>query len=154
MDGTNTTRDRRNLIRERVAKEDGFDILWIESIGDDNVLTEDQLEQMKSSPDFLDKEDYARRLAHYKSTYEELTEDEGSFVKVYNAGKKLTLNCIHGFLRTKIVSFVMNLHTVPRQVYLVRHGESLFNLRGLIGGGTKVNNLISISNNKGFHIVG
>lgn len=28
LDGTNTTKDRRDIIRERVAKEDGYDILW------------------------------------------------------------------------------------------------------------------------------
>lgn len=50
-------------------------------------------------------------------------------------GMKLTIHGIHGFLKTKVVSFVMNLHTVPRPVYLVRHGESVFNVRGLVGGG-------------------
>jgi len=30
LDGTNTTRERRQLIRDRVAREDGYDILWIE----------------------------------------------------------------------------------------------------------------------------
>ncbi len=32
IDGTNTTKDRRQMIRDRVAQEDGYDILWIESI--------------------------------------------------------------------------------------------------------------------------
>jgi len=34
IDGTNTTKDRRQMIRDRVALEDGYDILWIESIND------------------------------------------------------------------------------------------------------------------------
>jgi broad specificity phosphatase PhoE len=29
----------------------------------------------------------------------------------------------------------MNLHTSPRPVYIIRHGESEFNVKGLIGGG-------------------
>lgn len=142
IDGTNTTKDRRKLIRDRVASEDGYDILWIESINDNldngNELDESQLEELKNSPDFIDKDDYARRLAHYKSSYQTLEEDEGSFIKVYDGGKKLTLHAIYGFLRTKIVSFVMNLHTVPRPVYIVRHGESVFNVKGLVGGGTSI----------------
>ena len=56
-------------------------------------------------------------------------------LQIYDDGSKLILHMIHGFLRTKIVSFVMNLHQIPRPVYFVRHGESDFNERGLIGGG-------------------
>lgn len=98
-------------------------------------LDSSQLEELKNSPDFIDKDDYEKRMSHYISTYQTLEDDEGSFIKVYDGGKKLTLHAIHGFLRTKIVSFVMNLHTVPRPVYIVRHGESVFNVRGLVGGG-------------------
>lgn len=35
LDGTNFTRQRRQLIRDRAAQEDGFEILWIESICED-----------------------------------------------------------------------------------------------------------------------
>jgi 6-phosphofructo-2-kinase/fructose-2,6-biphosphatase 2/6-phosphofructo-2-kinase/fructose-2,6-biphosphatase 4 len=54
---------------------------------------------------------------------------------VFDDGRKLSLHQIYGFLRTKIVSFVMNLHRVPRPIYMVRHGESDFNTRMLVGGG-------------------
>lgn len=60
LDGTNTTRDRRQMIRDRVSKEDGYDILWIESTGESNDLTERQLEELRNSPDFLDKADYEK----------------------------------------------------------------------------------------------
>lgn len=137
IDGTNVTKDRRKMIRHRVAQEDGYEILWIESINNlssASELPEYVFDELKNSPDFIDKEDYERRLEHYKSSYQSLEEDEGSFIKVYGEDRKLTLSQIHGFLPTKIVSFVMNLHTVPRPVYIVRHGESEFNIRGLVGG--------------------
>lgn len=35
LDGTNFSRHRRQLIRDRVAQADGFEILWIESICED-----------------------------------------------------------------------------------------------------------------------
>lgn len=35
LDGTNFTRRRRQMIRNRVAQADGFEILWIESICED-----------------------------------------------------------------------------------------------------------------------
>lgn len=46
----------------------------------------------------------------------------------------IQLRGITGFLRTKISSFVMNIHTSPRTIYLVRAGESEYIARGLIGG--------------------
>lgn len=136
MDGTNYTKDRRDLIRDRVSKEPGYEVLWIESIiTQDGEVSEEQFDALKNSPDFIDKEDYLRRLELYKQNYETLTNGEGSFVKVYDDGRELVLHEIFGFLRTKIVSFLMNLHTSPRPVYLIRHGESEFNVKNLIGGG-------------------
>jgi hypothetical protein len=61
-------------------------------------------------------------------------EAEGSYAKLYDAGRRLDLHNIHGFLPTKIVAFLMNLHIMPRPVYFTRHGESNFNVHGLIGG--------------------
>lgn len=63
-----------------------------------------------------------------------MQEAEGAYVKVYDAGRKLDLHNIHGFLPTKIIAFLMNLHILPRPVYIARHGESIFNVHGLIGG--------------------
>ena len=136
IDGTNISKDRRKIITDRINALDGFDILWIESlkIREDQDITEHEFDELKQSPDFLDREDYVRKMALYRSSYEQLEEEEGSFIKVYDDGRKLTLHQIHGFLHTKIVSFVMNLHRVSHPVYFVRHGESEFNVDGLIGG--------------------
>ena len=69
MDGTNTTRDRRDIIRNRVAQEDGYNLLWIESAAESNTenkLTPSEEEELKHSPDFIDKKDYEKRLAYYE----------------------------------------------------------------------------------------
>jgi hypothetical protein len=133
LDGTNTTKDRRDMIQNRVKQENGFNVLWIETICDaDHALP---FEQLQSSLDFIDKDDYLKRMQYYQQNYATLTDEEGSYIKLYNNGKKLLLHGIHGFLRTKIASFVMNLHTKPRAVFLTRHGENVFNSKGLIGGG-------------------
>ena len=34
LDGTNSSRDRRDLIRARVNQEDGYELFWIESACD------------------------------------------------------------------------------------------------------------------------
>lgn len=135
IDGTNVSKDRRQIIREKVRALEGCELLWIESCSERGDITDREFEELKNSPDFLDKEDYIKKMALYKANYQQVEEEEGSFIKVFDDGQKLILHEIHGFLRTKIVSFVMNLHRVPRPVYLVRHGESAFNERGLIGGG-------------------
>ncbi len=135
LDGSNCTIDRRQLIRDRVAKEENHELLFIESLGGvDDELTEKQLEELSNSPDFLDKEDYKKRMQYYRTTYESLADNEGSFIKVSNYGRDIILHEIHGFLRSKIVSFVMNLHTESRPLFLCRHGESEFNAINLIGG--------------------
>jgi broad specificity phosphatase PhoE len=134
VDGTNVTRDKRKLIRDRVAREAGYEILWIESIAEDKNFDDAHMQELSNSPDFLDIDDYRKRLDLYKLNYQELSEDEGAFAKIYNGGKKITLHGIHGFLPTKIVSFVMNIHPFSKRVYMVRHGESDFNTKGLVGG--------------------
>lgn len=135
LDGSNCTIDRRQLIRDRVAKEENHELLFVESLGGvDDELTEKQLEELSNSPDFLDKEDYKKRMQYYKNTYESLTDNEGSFIKVSNYGRDIILHEIHGFLRSKIVSFIMNLHTESRPLFICRHGESEFNAINLIGG--------------------
>ncbi|HVY44538.1 MAG TPA: histidine phosphatase family protein, partial [Minicystis sp.] len=35
---------------------------------------------------------------------------------------------------SRLVAFLVNLHTTPRTIWLTRHGESQFNVRGIIGG--------------------
>jgi 6-phosphofructo-2-kinase len=56
LDGTNITRDRRKIISDRISSLKGYDILWVESAsvrGED--VSEQQFEELKNSPDFLDK---------------------------------------------------------------------------------------------------
>ena len=43
-------------------------------------------------------------------------------------------NRVRGFLPTRVCYFLMNAHTVPRKVYLCRHGRSLYNTESRIGG--------------------
>ena len=135
LDGTNVTEARRNLIRERLGREDGYEILWIESICEDPQVIAHNVAQLRdASPDYVADHDFERRIAFYKKDYVHVGEEEGSYAKVFDAGRKLELNNIHGFLPTKVISFLMNLHIMPRPVYFTRHGESIFNIHGLIGG--------------------
>src|SRR6185312_14636026 len=56
----------------------------------------------------------------YLGTYETVHEEEGANVKLVNAGKQFILHEIRGFLQSRIVFFLMNLHIRPRYIYLSR----------------------------------
>ncbi|XP_070074866.1 6-phosphofructo-2-kinase/fructose-2,6-bisphosphatase 1 isoform X2 [Drosophila takahashii] len=144
FDATNSTRDRRQLIHDIVVKQHGFRLFFVESICDDPGIIEQNILEVKvSSPDYLNMNtelvvrDFLQRIEHYEERYQpidEVTESHLSFMKVYNAGKKVVVYNNEGHVESRIVYYLMNIHITPRTIYLTRHGESEYNLSGLIGG--------------------
>jgi broad specificity phosphatase PhoE len=149
-DGTNTTRERRDWILEQLNEfhADGakykLKVMFIESICNDESIVSQNIQATKlSMPDYKDHssddalKDFKKRVLHYKSMYETIDptlDAELSWVKLIDGGRMVTSNNMHGFLPGRILHFVMNLHTVPRPIYLSRHGESQYNRVGKIGG--------------------
>ena len=43
-------------------------------------------------------------------------------------------NRMQGYLPGRLVPLLINLHIAPRPIWLTRHGESAFNVLGIIGG--------------------
>ncbi|GJM94704.1 hypothetical protein PR202_ga11376 [Eleusine coracana subsp. coracana] len=104
--------------------------------------------------------DFTERLKNYEKVYEPV--GEGSYIKmidmVKGQGGQLqvissilahsTVNNISGYLPGRIVFFLVfdtssrimqlqvNSHLAPRPILLTRHGESLHNVRGRVGGDT------------------
>eukprot|EP00607_Mallomonas_marina_P005934 CAMPEP_0182425376 /NCGR_PEP_ID=MMETSP1167-20130531/11777_1 /TAXON_ID=2988 /ORGANISM="Mallomonas Sp, Strain CCMP3275" /LENGTH=478 /DNA_ID=CAMNT_0024606051 /DNA_START=210 /DNA_END=1646 /DNA_ORIENTATION=+ len=156
IDGTNTSFDRRRKIIERVKEEKGCSLLWIEMISERRESLDTWINENTSSssttttaysstsndhsngssavPEYEDKIEREKRLKYYRQDYSQVSEEEGSFIKMVDNGRKLELHQIHGLLPTKIAAFVLNLHTLPRPIFIVRAGESENNTRGLIGG--------------------
>lgn len=96
-----------------------------------------------SSPDYanMKKEDvladFMLRIEHYQEKYQPLDEERESdlsFMKIYNTGEKVLVHKHEGHIQSRIVYYLMNIHIVPRTIYLTRHGESLMNLDSRIGG--------------------
>ena len=135
LDGTNTTKERRHMIRQRLQKEDDgrfCEIMWIETLCGDDALGIEKLAALEEgSPDFLGVDDYKRRCAFYKQGYSNVAESEGPFLRIYPQFEKFTLHKTQGYLPTKIVSFVVNLRPNANQksVVFCRHGESTFNAK-------------------------
>lgn len=111
-----------------------------------------------SSPDYKNrmteeeaKADFLQRIENYRVQYEPLDEeedDELSFIKVINAGRSFFVHNVNGHVQSRVVYFLMNIHLLPRSIYLTRvgvplrsapsrplqHGESEYNRIGRLGG--------------------
>jgi broad specificity phosphatase PhoE/predicted kinase len=139
-DATNSTHARRKMVRERCEKA-GFQVLFIEIRCDDPAIIEANIRSTKlSSPDYENVDpdeavrDFRARIAHYERVYEPVDERDGAFLRVAQAGSTVTASNIDGYLPARLVLFLMNLHLTERSIWLTRHGESLYNTKGLIGG--------------------
>lgn len=141
FDATNTTRERRLMVYDKVVKESGFKCLFMESICNSASIIESNVREVKvHSPDYKDMtdkdeaiRDFLERIKHYEDIYEPICEEKEkdfTFLKVFNAGEKLVVNKHEGNVQSRIVYWMMNVHIVPRTIYLTRHGESVFNMSG------------------------
>ncbi len=139
-DATNTTRERRAMIRDR-CEAAGLRVAFIETICDDEAVIDRNVRNTKlHSPDYADLSpdeavrDFLLRVSHYKSVYQTVDDDEGRYVKLIDEGRKVVVHRIDGNILSRAVFFLMNLRTKTRSLYLVRHGESVFNVEDRIGG--------------------
>lgn len=55
-------------------------------------------------------------------------------MKIIDVGRRIILNRVSGYLKSKISIFLSNLNINPPVIYLSRHGESEYNVAGKIGG--------------------
>lgn len=129
-DATNSTLQRQQLLRTRCAQE-GFDLMWVESICDDDNIIEENIRETKlTSPDYqgVDAEvaaaDFRERIAMYKKSYATIDDPSQTYVKLIDTGRQIVINHVQSYLQSKIVFFLSNLHTAPRTIWLSRHGES------------------------------
>ena len=120
-------------------------MLWFEIVCNDPELIDTNIRASKlSNPDYAGLEpddavaDFRARIAHYEDVYETVEDHEGSHIRMHDLGKRIELGDIHGYLPGKLVSLAMNLHTVPRPIFLSRHGQSEDNRRELLGGDSPI----------------
>jgi len=144
FDATNTSRTRRHMIYDICTIDNSYKTFFVESVCTDPNIIEANIKEVKiTSPDYMEMdkeravEDFKKRIAHYESIYEPLDEDidkELSFIKIFNQGEKYLVNRVHGHVQSRVVYYLMNIHVLPKTIYLTRHGETEMNLLGRIGG--------------------
>jgi len=78
------------------------------------------------------------RIKEYEKVYEKMSEHhdgpETKFIQLINQNSNIIIRNIHGYLSSKLVSYLVNIHMGERPIYFSRHGESEHNLKHLIGG--------------------
>lgn len=139
-DATNTTKARRKMVVDRCAAK-RVPLVFIESICNDPAVIDANVRETKlRSPDYSGDppeeavRDFLARIAHYERVYEPIDDPDTSYIKIIDVGRQLVLNRIHGYLPARLAPLLMNMHITPRPIWLARHGESVFNLYGIIGG--------------------
>lgn len=134
LDATNSTKERRKWVLERVGGE-GVEVLFVESKCDDEELIMANIRDVKtSSPDYVGQdpekasEDFLKRIRNYEKVYKSINEDGDedhlTYLKIMNVGRKVFINRIQDYLQSRIVYFLMNLHIRPRSVWLSRVSTS------------------------------
>lgn len=139
-DATNSTKSRRRVVEAR-CREQGIPVVFIESICHDPQVIDANVRETKlSMPDYMGMDpveavsDFRARIAHYERVYDPLDDTDGSYIKIIDVGQKVVMNRMNGYLPGRLVPLLINLHLAPRPIWLTRHGESAFNVLGIIGG--------------------
>jgi len=118
------------LFIEVVVRDDRVVRSFLRSrLGDEHLDEAGMQRKLKATE--LAIKDYGR---HFVTIQDDGSEDDLSYVKLIDYGKKVITNNIRGFLLMQIVKYLSHVHPRPRTVYLSRHGQSLYNVEKKIGG--------------------
>jgi 6-phosphofructo-2-kinase/fructose-2,6-biphosphatase 4 len=130
-DANNGTKAARHALAEKFDAG-GIHVVLLESVCDNKEIIETNIRNVKiSSPDYkgwdpdLAVEDYYQRIQGHEKHYQTVEETTWPFIRILNVGEKIILNNIQGYLQSRIVFFLMNIHNRFRTIYFARSGQSL-----------------------------
>ncbi|KAF7319032.1 6PF2K domain-containing protein [Mycena chlorophos] len=130
-DANNGTRAARQALASKFDQA-GIHVIILETMCDNQEVIERNIRSVKiSSPDYRgwdpDKavEDYYGRIRDHEKYYEPVEETTWPFIRIINVGEKIMVNNIQGYLQSRIVFFLMNIHNRYRTIYFARSGQSL-----------------------------
>jgi broad specificity phosphatase PhoE len=97
--------------------------------------TKGNYEDYKDMTDDEVYEVFEDKISNLKEIYEPLELGaELPFIKIYNMGRSVEINKVHGFMATNVLKFLCGLRAYSRPIWFSRHGQSQFNVTELIGG--------------------
>lgn len=146
LDATNSTIKRRKAVMEHIRARAGtaLNILFVESQCLDQNLLESNMLLKLSGPDYKNMDpvvaltDFKKRVKLYEKSYVPLGEYEEAnnipYVKTIDVCRKVVSFEVNGFLSSQVVYYLLNFNLSARQIWISRHGESLDDVAGRIGG--------------------
>lgn len=140
LDATNASVQRRNKIR---ATLNDHTILFIECVNDDEEILNASVLRKIETPEFshLPVEEairnFKRRISYYTPIYTPL-KDEPNFIRINSLHKTVIQEEIRNTVPyyDQIRDFLVT--NSIRHLYLIRHGETFFNLENRIGGDSEL----------------
>ncbi len=137
LDATNVTSGRRKKIRLMLPDHP---ILFVECINEDKDILEASILRKIDLPEFSERnsdeaiEDFKKRISYYTSIYEHLKKDALNFVKLDSLNNRIIEEDTEEDIPfyDRIRDFVVTDRV--KNLYLIRHGETYFNLENRIGG--------------------
>lgn len=146
LDATNSTLERRQSIMDHIQERAGplLNVLFLESCCYDEALLKANMRLKLSGPDYKGMEptialdDFQKRVKLYEKFYVPLGQYEEQhnmpYVQTIDVSRKLVAHQANGFLASQVVYYLLNFNLSPRQIWISRHGESLDDVSGKIGG--------------------
>lgn len=133
FDATNSNVARRSAVLRSVEGRTSsgtaggpIRAVFVESICDnEEVLEANLLTKVRNSPDFrgIHEEaalaDMRKRAAYYERTYQTVSDEEGTYIKVYNLSNKITANGVFGRMARSVIPYMMAIHIAHRPIFLV-----------------------------------
>ena len=146
LDATNSTMERRKMVIDCIRERAGPDlnVLFLESRCVDENLLEANMRLKLSGPDYKGTDpnvalaDFKKRIQAYEKAYVPLGEYEEKhnmpYIQMIDVGRKLISHQIKGFLMAQANYYLLNFNLAPRQIWITRHGLSMDNISGKLGG--------------------
>ena len=128
FDATNSTKQRRKWVHERLTAA-SIEVIFVESKCDDENLIMSNIREVKTtSPDYVGQDpeeaakDFRNRIRNYEKVYETIDESEKDFayVKLINVGHKVIINLVKDYLSSRLIYYLNILHIRPRSIWLSR----------------------------------
>jgi len=138
---------RRRLIEDYLSMnlKKKYKIIFVESIFTTEQMIEQHIFQMKiKSVDYKDWDpeeavkDYRKRIKLFEKNYDHMTIDNDGpstcFIQIINQNRQILTRNLKGYLPSKLLSYLINLHTGERPIYFIKNGESEHEVKGIYGG--------------------
>ena len=136
LDATNASRSRRDFLRSRF---DNHPVLYLECVNDDEELLTLSIERKARLPEFAHLSSveaaasFRERIGYYERIYS-APQDEGCYLCVDTLRNRILAERMPSRIPYYLHIRELLVSDWIRELHLARHGESLYNVEGRIGG--------------------